>query len=366
MAKFVASFIVFSVSAFIVAGCQSKQVAVPPGINAGSQSPGGPRVVVPTAPPLELKSPSSSNLTARALTSAGDNSEARFSADGARMLFLSRSRPSHKHAQVYELDLVRMTERRLTFHDTEDRAPIWWGADRFAYSSATDEIKTEEKAIDRMRKLVSSSSKPDDFDSVGDLYVQTLDGRTIERITNDNGLETEPTRDNAGNVIFTVRDKNGRTGLYLFGQNSKRRLSTGDTEDRRGRLSPDGKKLAWLRKASAGSRLFLSESLQLKAGKAMTEKAEKVRDFDWHPAGTALIYATSAGREPAGLTVIDLERNCRANLTEVQFEPNQPTFHPDGRRIAFTASTSAGSQIYVVETDWKSLPCEPIPASVAD
>ena len=86
-------------------------------------APGQPKIVVPTAEPIEI----SKGFTARAVTSLGDNRSPRFSADGSKLLFLSSARPSHRQAQVYELDLLRMTERRVTFHDGDDEGASWAG-----------------------------------------------------------------------------------------------------------------------------------------------------------------------------------------------------------------------------------------------
>ncbi|MEK7358362.1 MAG: hypothetical protein AAB250_18090, partial [Bdellovibrionota bacterium] len=117
------SILLFTILMLTITCSSSKKLAVPPGMTQAS-TPGGANAVVPTAPPLQMKEGDRSAL-ARPVTSLGENTSPRFSADGARLLFLSRSRTTHRQAQVYELDLVRMTERRLTFHDGDDADPAW-------------------------------------------------------------------------------------------------------------------------------------------------------------------------------------------------------------------------------------------------
>ena len=119
--------------------------------------PGQPKVVVPTAAPIEVAPATSKALVARAITSLGANSAARFSPDGSKLLFISSSRPSHRQAQVYELDLVRMQERRVTFHDGDDQGPTYAsGGAKIAYSSDTDEIK-EDVTLQHVRSVYEAA-----------------------------------------------------------------------------------------------------------------------------------------------------------------------------------------------------------------
>ncbi|RYZ66081.1 MAG: hypothetical protein EOP05_19660, partial [Proteobacteria bacterium] len=148
----------------LVSGCSSAQkVAVPPGLNAGSSSPGEPKVVTPTLPPITISeaTKTSTALVARPVTSSGNNREPKFSPDGSKLLFLSSQRASHKQSQVYELDLLRSTERRVTFHDGDDEGVSFSNNQWFAYSSTTDEIKEGAHAFERLKNIAASKAPPD-------------------------------------------------------------------------------------------------------------------------------------------------------------------------------------------------------------
>src|SRR4051812_19915888 len=54
------------------------------------------------------------------LTFEGDNGEGYFSPDGAKLIFQSKLRPSHKNSQIYILDLKSKRERRINYNDGDD------------------------------------------------------------------------------------------------------------------------------------------------------------------------------------------------------------------------------------------------------
>ncbi len=81
--------------------------------------------VDPAGAPLAMSPTVLGSIVAKPLTGSGDNSDGRFSPDGTRVVFVSRFRPHHKQAQVYELHLGRMTEKRITYHDGDDAGPVY-------------------------------------------------------------------------------------------------------------------------------------------------------------------------------------------------------------------------------------------------
>ena len=220
---------------FILSACSSK----PKPAVGSSGAHGQPKAVVPTAPPLEIAPTvrGAAAVLARVVTSVGDNREPRFSPDGAKLLFLSSSRPSHKHAQVYELDLSRMTEHRVTFHDGDDEGAGWAaGGSKIVYSSMTDEMK-EDVSLNRIKSVYEASKvttapngiRPIAVKSGGDVYVQRLDGRDIERLTSTPAADTSPTADVSSKSVRIVYASN-RTGdkrLYLHDGKTTRVISQG-------------------------------------------------------------------------------------------------------------------------------------------
>lgn len=81
-------------------------------------------------------------LWRKAVTQAGQNEAAVFSADGQKIYFTSRDRLAHKQRQLYVMDLDTRNERRLTFQDGEVlEVEVTPQDGSVFYTSTTDEIK---------------------------------------------------------------------------------------------------------------------------------------------------------------------------------------------------------------------------------
>jgi Tol biopolymer transport system component len=353
--------ILASLIAFTVSGCSSSQkVAVPPGLNVGSSSPGEPKVVTPTLPPLTISEASKTSpaLLARPVTSAGDNRDPKFSPDGSKLLFLSSARSSHRHSQVYELDLLRSTERRVTFHDGDDDGLSWSNNSWFAYSSTTDEIKEGNHTLERLKNIATSKAPPNDPKVGGELYLQRLDGREINRLTQSPGADITPDVDptSGGTRIVFVSAREGGSKLFVFDKRGVRKISDG--EDAHPNFRTDGKALVWERVESGGkkSRLFISEDL--KSATALTSAGFRDQQASWHPKNDSVIFSSNRGGSTFDLFVYDRKAQCVKRLTSGENDALYPTFSPDGSKIAFVvANTSGQSQIYLMEDRSASTPC---------
>ena len=221
-------------------------------------------LVVPTGPAVPVAAaPGSPEILAKPLTALGENSEARFSPDGTRIAYISRLRANHKQAQIYELHLQRMTEKRVTFHDGDDSSPSYsWDSQHFLFASTTDAIKEEEFAAEKLMKTYYPSGyekrvKADGAIEVGsEIYLQTLNGRTIERLTKGSGANAEPDMDPKGRrVLFTsVRGPDKTPHVYVLSGKSQLRLTSGTgVADHSPRFSNDGKNLVFTQKGEDGA-----------------------------------------------------------------------------------------------------------------
>lgn len=345
----------------LIIGCSTtKKVAVPPGLNAGSSSPGAAKVVTPTLPPLTISeaTKTSTALIARPVTSSGTNREPKFSPDGSKILFLSALRSSHKQSQVYELDLLRSTERRVTFHDGDDDGVSWSTNNWFAYSSTTDEIKEGAHALERLKNIAASKSAPD-LSAGGEIYYQRLDGREINRLTESPGFDISPDVDltSNGEKIVFVSARSGGAKLFLMDRKGVRKISDGD--DANPSFRADGKALAWERLENSGKkgRLYVSENLKLAT--AVTSAGFKDQHPAWHPKNDSIIFSSNRGGSHFDLYVFDRKANCLKRLTKLENDALYPTFSPDGSKIAFViAGTSSVDQIYIMEDRSGSIACE--------
>mgnify|MGYP001226821845 FL=1 len=318
--------------------------------------------VTASLPPLKIKSgyPDGGVLIAKPLTSAGVNHDARFSKDGTRLLFVSRERPTHRQAQVYELHLEFMREKRVTFHDGDDHSPVYTpDGKHLLFVSETDEIKEEPLVSQRMMKVYYPEGyKPDLAESPfppAEIYRQSLHGRTIERLTHSRGFDGDVDIDPKGaRLLYSSARVPNAQHLYLREGKITRALTSGKVFDRGARFSPDGRSIVWAReiREEKGSR----SQLMLATAPHFTNKRTLVTSDtgrsiqpDWHPSGEWIVFSSNRDGGPYNLYVTNRAGSCVRRLTVAEFDQLYPAFHPDGKQLAFTSPYEGKSQIYLMD-----------------
>ena len=329
---------------------------------------------MPVAPPIEIApvAKGATALLARAITSVGENRAPKFSPDGSKILFLSAARPSHKQTQVYELDLTRMTERRVTFHDGDDEGASWAAAGKITYSSVTDEMKEGRFARQTqsgLRSLESHRNRAkrnshDPRPTGGDIYLQRLDGRDIERLTSNPGADVSPTANLTATknpkIVF-VSSRDGDPRLYLYDGSSTKPVSRGG--DSAPAYAADGKSLAWERSIKSGdakesaaqTQIVMTENL--KSATPLTSPGFIDRSPSWSPKADAVIFSSNRGGKNLDLYLIDRNGSCLKRLTQTTTDLSFPAISPDGTKIAFSSRASGQYQIYLMDNKSADLPC---------
>lgn len=354
-------------SAFLLAsGCQSartkSETAGQPAYPSMHQSVSN---VVPKIPDLQMYLPhpsddekSNGSLIAKPITANGENSAAAFSPDGSRLLFLSANRPGHRHAQVYELLLGSMIERRITFHDGDDTGPSYYpNGEHILYSSSTDELKEEPAIIENAMRtyLGGKTPAPENADSrkslgVSELYRQTLDGREISRLTDSNGFDGDASLDAKGSRIIFTSNRFGHPNLYFMDTRGLHRLTDGTESDRNAKFSPDNKAIAWSRysKDLTSARILLAEGAVQKAQPITSQGFLDLYPV-WHPKGDDIVFSSNRGGKGFDLYVIDRKGQCLRRLTDVDGDEVRPALSPDGTKIVFSGNQSGSNQIYLMD-----------------
>ena len=319
------------------------------------------------------------------LTSVGSNSEARFSPDGSALLFISQGRPSHKNAQIYHYDIKTRLEHRVSYHAGDDRQPSYSpNGQEILYSSNTDEVKEEPAAIDHlMRSYFPEGRKDKDGDpyaEASDLYLQTPNGRTVERLTNAAGYDGDGDFDShSGHRIVYISNRDGNSSLSivdLHGHTLKK-LNEGKGLKRSPRFSPDGNFLVWAQKAADApveapfkiiitDKDFKNPHLMIASGEAETQM-----DPFWLPKGDGIIFSSNRGSHYFNLYVSDREGKCIRRINKADFDEVQPSVSADGKHIVFTSHKDGLSHIYMMDfpTSGECLPqpsptATPVPITV--
>lgn len=324
--------------------------------------------------------------TGNSLTSDGENWAGSFSPDGKKILFLSRHRFQHEQSQVYEMDLIHLRQKRITYQDGENSSPHYDPSGQFIiYASTTDEtkedpslirqaleriqLKDSENHLDSPPTTPSSETKegpalpnlfsaspvsPEWFLTPFELYRSTTLGSHIERLTTSKGYDAEGRYHPAHPSIVFTSSRSGMAQLYITSLNGKNinRLSRGKFIETEPQFQPGGHGIVFVRyypdlkssqiiyqdlnkKGSAVS-LFLGKGIQ--------------RSPVWHPDGETIIYSSNQDDEN-NFELYSVHKNgaCLQRLTYALGNDTLPDVSPDGRRILFSSTRDGLNQLYQMD-----------------
>ena len=109
------------------------------------------------------------------------------------------------------------------------------------------------------------------------------------------------------------------SGLAAFGPDDviPRKIIFGNPERNQPVISPAGDKVAFLAPLNGVMNVWVAPTHDLSSAKAVTqEKARPIREFQWAPNGTHLLYLQDdGGNENFHLFVVDLAKNTTKDLT---------------------------------------------------
>lgn len=263
---------------------------------------------------------------------------------GSKGMFLSRivtsrsTRPGQK--EIFVMDWDGANSQQISSHKSIAQSPSWsFDGKMIAYSAFAYHADTKRRNLDLFtydtttgrrflvsyRKGINSGSTfaPTNrhimltISNSGnpDLYKMSLDGKTLERITNGprGALNVEASVSPDGNKIAFSSDRNGRPHIFVMnadGSNVKQITIAGEYNSSP-RWSPDGKRLVFAGSDKGHFDIF-------------TVNAD----------GSDMIRLTSA-KKPNG-----------------KFADNEdPSYSPDGRNILFVSNRTGKNQLYIVTID---------------
>ncbi|HLF55480.1 MAG TPA: PA domain-containing protein, partial [Thermoanaerobaculia bacterium] len=297
----------------------------------------------------------------RQLTSGGENAEAYWSFDGARLSFQS-TRPPHACDQIFTLstrageapELVSSGRGRTTCaHFLLGDAKILWAA-------------TDAYAADCPPPPDRSQGYVWPVDPDYELFVADADGSNKVRWTENRAYDAEATvcpKD--GSIVFTST-RDGDLDLYRMdadGSNVKRVTST-PGYDGGAFFSDDCTKLVWRASRPQGAELeeyraLLARNLvrpsrmELWVGNADGSEARQITDLGaasfapfFYPGGERIVFSSNFG-DPKGrefdLWAIDADGT---DLERITFTPGFdgfPMFSPDGSQLVFASNRNQGA-----------------------
>lgn len=263
---------------------------------------------------------------------------------GSRGMFLSRivtsrsTRPDQK--EIFVMDWDGANSKQVTFHKSIAQSPSWsFDGKMIAYSAFayhanekrrnldlfTYDTSTGRRFLVSYRKGINSGSTfaPTNrhilltISNSGnpDLYKMSLDGKTLERITNGprGALNVEASVSPDGSKIAFSSDRNGRPHIFTMNTNGTgvKQITIAGEYNSSPRWSPDSKRIVFAGSDKGAFDIF-------------TVNAD----------GSDMIRLTSA-RKPNGKMA----------------DNEDPSYSPDGRHVLFVSNRTGANQLYIVTID---------------
>lgn len=280
-------------------------------------------VAVPT-------NPGETRLTnLRRLTHGGQNAEAYFSADGTRIIFQA-TRPGESECdQIYTMALDGTDIRRVSTGLGRTTCGYFYPAgDRILYSSTHHLDDACPTPPDRSRGYVWGLFPYD-------IFVASLDGSELRRLTGSDGYDAEATISPDGKSIVFTSTRDGDLDIYVMDADggNVRRLTHEEGYDGGAFFSPDGSKIVY--------------------------RAYHPTDPDELEEYRALLAEGLIRPSRVEIFIMDADGSNKRQLTRNGAANFAPFFHPDGRRIIFSSNmhdpTGRSFNLYMIDTDGENL-----------
>ncbi len=290
------------------------------------------------------------------LTTIGENLDGHFSNDGKKIIFLSRERPSHAQAQVYEKILSTKTERRVTFQDGDNSSPRYDSrAENIFYASSTDELK--ENPLFLQRELGAMPETPDVNQPIwkntpSDIYTSGLNGDHIQRLTDFHGFDGEIAPHPKGQFIYFSSIRSGRLQIYAMNIKTKGiHLVSKQPQlnESAVAISPDGQWLVWVQYADdfKSSQLVRSD-IRGEHTATITNGAYLHLSPSWSPKSDEIVFSGNRDNPTNfDLFVIKNDGTCLRRFTEDGGQETTPSWSPDGTQLLFSSNRTGSFQLYL-------------------
>ena len=190
-------------------------------------------------------------------------------------------------------------------------------------------------------------------DGNAEIYVMDADGKNQVRLTNHPTYDFDPDWSPDGTKIAFVSGRDGdRNQIYVMDADGKNpiRLTEGRETKEHPDWSPDGRKIAFT--------VINRGKFHIAVMDADGDNFEKLEDQalypSWSPDGGEIAFVSWRDGH-SEIYVIGVDGQGRKRLTQDLAAKWNPSFSPDGRRIAYVVAENHGpGQIYVVGVDGKN------------
>ncbi|HUX06998.1 MAG TPA: S41 family peptidase [Acidobacteriota bacterium] len=182
----------------------------------------------------------------------------------------------------------------------------------------------------------------------GEIFVLREDGGQANRLTNNPARDFDIIWDKEGTALFFISDRGGNYDLYKIESDDPEekdlsralafkitRLTEDPADEHSLGLSPDGKKLAYVRGAADLHVIDLesNEDTLLLPGWSLD-------DFKWSPDSRWIALTRSDAQFNSDIWIVSAEGGEPVNVSMHPDDDSSPTWSPDGRKLAFVSRHS--------------------------
>ena len=196
-----------------------------------------------------------------------------------------------------------------------------------------------------------------------DLYVMDRDGNNVIRFTNDNDFESRPSWSPDGTrIAFSAfRFLVGNSEIYVMDAegNDPINLTKHEMDDVVPSWSPDGSQIAFSSKpadviAAAAFNIFVMNA-DGKGRRNLTGDTNLTNSFNptWSPDGKKIAFSAQHNHI-YGIYVMTAEGRKLEMLSDGEGNNWKPAYSPDGTRIAYVSDREGSSNLYLMDTDGRN------------
>ena len=193
-----------------------------------------------------------------------------------------------------------------------------------------------------------------DRDGPVNLYVISLNGQTVRRLTSGPESDNMPTWSPDGEQIAFSRHAGGSSDVFIINADGSglRRLTDDVGLSMAPAWSPDGTRIAYWNASAINIINVDGSGLKRLANAGPLSMSPPA----WSPDGSTLAFGRSRWNGgPGGLFVISADGTTISPITTAREDVSYPAWSPDGTRIAFSDCPDPECSVYVVNQDGTGL-----------
>lgn len=229
------------------------------------------------------------------------------------------------------------------------------------------------KVADITEMTVSPSGKELAFISRGEVFVGSVQGNIVKRITHTAGTEADVHFSPDGKYLLYASERNGRWGIYRSGIKkpgepfffnasglNETPVISNVQENYQPALSPDGKEIAYIENRATLKIYNLSsrQSRTIIGPEQLYSRRDRDQYFEWSPDGRLLLVKYSGagnGNDEAGI-ISTSGKGTLINLTQSGYNDTHPKWVMNGKMMTWYTDRNGQYDVYALFFDealWK-------------